>query len=85
LQADLQRIEKDQSHQSYVSDFWNTMYLEGRWAPMIHSNPGGSMPDKIFEESGVVGQVPRAARLVMAALNFMQVGKLTTRGMHSMG
>jgi hypothetical protein len=69
----LQAIEAEQTHQSYVSDFWSSMYLEGRWAPMIHSNPGGSMSCNVFDESNVQGQVPRAARMVSAALHFLQV------------
>ena len=48
------------------------MYLKGRWRTMIDSNPGGAMATAAFEKNGIVGQVPRAARLVSASLGFLQ-------------
>ena len=48
------------------------MYLKGRWRTMIDSNPGGAMATAAFEKNGIVGQVPRAARLVSASLGFLR-------------
>jgi hypothetical protein len=39
---------------------------------MTDSNPGGAMATAAFEKNGIVGQVPRAARLVSASLEFLR-------------
>ena len=66
--------EAARSEPSYVARAWDEMYLSGRWPLALNSNPGTVLYERIFADdlAGETAQVPRAARMVAAAVAFAE-------------
>jgi carnitine O-acetyltransferase len=69
LQARLIAYDEARLSRSYVSDFWEGVYLYGRDRLVVHSSPGIGLRSDCFPPDAT-SQVQRAARMVAATLAF---------------